>query len=107
MDVSSSQYAKIVGGNGVYAGVGGGVSNAIRPETALESVTSRMAAILSRVKANSSRAEGAAIAVLGYEGEKASRDLGVLESAPTSVQDYLRDIEDSLGRLEYHLCRLT
>ena len=100
------------GGTGaIYSGVlGGGIGqyapNVKRPETTLESVTSRLTAILGRVKASGARTEAAAYAVLGFEGEAAGCGIAP-ESVPTSVCDYLREIEDALGRLERHLGRLT
>ncbi|MGE0056255.1 MAG: hypothetical protein AB7S74_18830 [Hyphomicrobium sp.] len=100
-----------IGGSGLNsgalsAGIGQYSANGKRPETALEGVTSRLTAILGRVKASGAQTEAAANAVLGFDGEAAGCGVAP-ESVPTSVCDYLREIEDALGRLERHLGRLT
>lgn len=81
-------------------------NNVKRPETALESVISRLGVIASRVKTSALRADDAANAVIGFAGESTSGQ-PMPAAVPTSALDYLNEIENALSKLEYNLGRIT
>lgn len=109
MDAPDYLIAKNLQGQASVGAALGGLAqaNLKRPETALEATITRMSAILSRVHGNAQRAETAANAVLGYEGEKVHGGAPQTADAPISVVDYLNEIDAALDRLEYGLGRLT
>lgn len=85
-------------------------NNIKRPETALESVISRLSAITSRVQSSVHRADSAANAILGYAGETTADGAGGAtppQAIATSAMDHLGEIENTLSKLEYHLGRMT
>lgn len=89
------------------AALGSNAQNLKRPETALESVISRLGAITSRVQSSVHRADSVANAVLGYVGEPMACDAAPPQAIATSAMDHLGEIENALSKLEYHLGRIT
>ncbi|MFA7280832.1 MAG: hypothetical protein WC100_12115 [Sterolibacterium sp.] len=95
------------GTNAVNAYSGQLGANVKRPETALESVISRLGTISSRIKSNANRADDVANTVAGFVGEASAGGQAMPAAVPTSMMDYLGEIEGALSRLEYNLGRIT
>lgn len=89
-----------------YGSAGTAQSNVARPETSLESVVSRLTTIRGRVSSLGDRVIGAANMVVGFPGEIANAK-DTPAAIPTSITDYLREIETALDRAEYGIGRLT
>lgn len=89
-----------------YGGQGAVNSTAPQVATSLENVVTRLTTIRGRIQSIGDRVNGAANMVVGYPGEVNSQK-DTPAAIPTSITDYLREIESGLDRAEYGIGRLT
>lgn len=100
-------YAKDVVNAGYIGGLSTAQSNALRPETGIENIISRLSGLAVRVQASASRGENITNKILGFIPEKSEGGVGNVQAISTSVSDLIADIDAALNKLEYHQNRLV